>query len=72
MTLAGYTLKYRNQEPILNDPNRTGGFAVLDVHGHWRGTLKTGDVTYTGFAPTRPTARSGSRRLALHAARIST
>ena len=52
MTLAGYTLKYRNQEPILNDPNRTGGFAVLDVRGHWQGTLKTGDVTYTGFDET--------------------
>jgi cytochrome c-type biogenesis protein CcmF len=52
MSLAGYTLKYRNQEPILNDPNRTGGFAVLDVRGHWQGKLKTGDVTYTGFDET--------------------
>ena len=42
MTLAGYTLKYRNQEPILNDPNRTGGFAVLDVRGHWQGTAQDG------------------------------
>jgi cytochrome c-type biogenesis protein CcmF len=52
MSLAGYTLTYRNQEPILNDPNRTGGFAVLDVRGHWQGKLRTGDVTYTGFNET--------------------
>ena len=52
MSLAGYTLTYRKQEPILNDPNRTGGYAVLAVRGHWQGTLRSGDVTYTGFAET--------------------
>ena len=25
---------------------------MLDVRGHWQGTLKTGDVTYTGFDET--------------------
>ncbi len=52
MSLAGYTLTYRGADPILNDPNRTGSYAVLDVSGHYRGTLRTGDVTYTGFQET--------------------
>jgi cytochrome c-type biogenesis protein CcmF len=52
MTMAGYTLTYQKQDPILNDPNRTGGYAVLAVRGHWHGTLRSGDVTYTGFDET--------------------
>jgi cytochrome c-type biogenesis protein CcmF len=52
MSVAGYHLTYRTVEPIVNDPNRTGGYAVLDVTGHWTGTLRTGDVTYTGFQET--------------------
>jgi cytochrome c-type biogenesis protein CcmF len=49
MTVAGYTLRYVRTDPILNDPNRTGAFAVLDVTGRWNGTLRSGDVNYTGF-----------------------
>jgi cytochrome c-type biogenesis protein CcmF len=52
MDVAGYHLTYRAIDPIRNDPNRTGGYAVLDVSGHWQGTLRTGDITYTGFAET--------------------
>jgi len=52
MSLAGYKLTYRTIDPIRNDPNRTGGYAVMDVAGHWNGTLRTGDVTYTGFQET--------------------
>jgi cytochrome c-type biogenesis protein CcmF len=52
MHLAGYNLTYRTIDPIRDDPNRTGGYAVLDVAGHWSGVLKTGDVTYTGFQET--------------------
>jgi cytochrome c-type biogenesis protein CcmF len=52
MHVAGYSLTYRGREPIRNDPNRTGGYAVLDVGGHWSGTLRSGDVTYTGFDET--------------------
>ncbi|HEX7083094.1 MAG TPA: cytochrome c-type biogenesis CcmF C-terminal domain-containing protein [Gaiellaceae bacterium] len=47
--LAGYTLTYRGAEPIVGDPNRTGEYALLDVSGRWHGTLRTGDVNYTGF-----------------------
>jgi cytochrome c-type biogenesis protein CcmF len=50
--VAGYTLTYRGIDPIRNDPNRTGAYAVLGVSGPWRGTLRTGDVTYTGFQET--------------------
>jgi cytochrome c-type biogenesis protein CcmF len=50
--VAGYTLTYRSIDPIVNDPNRTGQYAVLDVSGHWHGTLRSGDVTYTGFDET--------------------
>jgi cytochrome c-type biogenesis protein CcmF len=50
--VAGYTLTYKGIDPIRNDPNRTGGYAVLSVAGHWHGTLRTGDVTYTGFQET--------------------
>ncbi len=52
MTLAGYSLTYRTIDPIRDDPNRTGGYAVMDVAGHWHGTLRSGDVTYTGFHET--------------------
>jgi len=52
MDVAGYHLTYRTIDPIQHDPNRTGGYAVLDVSGHWHGTLRTGDITYTGFAET--------------------
>jgi cytochrome c-type biogenesis protein CcmF len=52
MRIAGYQLTYQGQQPIRNDPNRTGGYAVLSVRGHWQGTLKSGDVTYTGFDET--------------------
>jgi cytochrome c-type biogenesis protein CcmF len=52
MSVGGYRLTYRTIEPIVNDPNRTGGYAVLDVDGHWHGTLRSGDVTYTGFQET--------------------
>jgi cytochrome c-type biogenesis protein CcmF len=52
MDVAGYHLTYRTIDPIQGDPNRTGGYAVLDVSGHWKGTLRTGDITYTGFAET--------------------
>jgi cytochrome c-type biogenesis protein CcmF len=51
-TVAGYTLTYKSIDPIVNDPNRTGEYAVLDVTGHWHGTLRSGDVTYTGFDET--------------------
>jgi len=50
--VAGYTLTYRSIDPIVNDPNRTGEYAVLGVSGHWHGTLRSGDVTYTGFDET--------------------
>jgi cytochrome c-type biogenesis protein CcmF len=52
MHVAGYTLTYRRIDPIRNDANRTGGYAVMDVSGHWRGVLRSGDVTYTGFDET--------------------
>jgi cytochrome c-type biogenesis protein CcmF len=51
-TVAGYHLTYRKIDPIVGDPNRTGGYAVVDVTGHWRGTLRSGDVTFTGFQET--------------------
>jgi cytochrome c biogenesis factor len=50
--VAGYTLTYRSIDPIVNDPNRTGQYAVLGVSGHWSGTLRSGEVTYTGFDET--------------------
>jgi cytochrome c-type biogenesis protein CcmF len=50
--VAGYTLTYRGVDPIRNDPNRTGEYAVLDVSGRYHGTLRSGDVTYTGFQET--------------------
>ena len=51
-TVAGYRLTYQGLDPIRNDPNRTGAYAVLGVSGRWHGTLRTGDVTYTGFQET--------------------
>ena len=51
-TVAGYTLTFLGTQPIRNDPNRTGGYAGLAVKGHWHGTLRSGDVTYTGFGET--------------------
>jgi cytochrome c-type biogenesis protein CcmF len=45
----GYRLRYVGIDPIRNDPNRTGRYAVLDVSGRWHGTLRSGSVTYTGF-----------------------
>jgi cytochrome c-type biogenesis protein CcmF len=45
----GYTLRYTGLDPIRNDPNRKGQYAVLDVSGRWHGTLRSGSVTYTGF-----------------------
>jgi cytochrome c-type biogenesis protein CcmF len=50
--VAGYRLTFEGVDPIRNDPNRTGGYAVLKVAGRWNGTLRTGDVTYTGFQET--------------------
>jgi cytochrome c-type biogenesis protein CcmF len=50
--VAGYHLTYQQIDPITNDPNRTGGYAVMNVGGHWHGTLRTGDITYTGFQET--------------------
>jgi len=51
-SVAGYHLTYVGIDPIRNDPNRTGQYAVLRVSGDWQGTLRTGDVTYTGFQET--------------------
>jgi cytochrome c-type biogenesis protein CcmF len=51
-SIDGYHLTYRGIAPIRNDPNRTGGYALLDVSGRWHGTLRSGDVTYTGFQET--------------------
>jgi cytochrome c-type biogenesis protein CcmF len=48
-TVGGYQLSYQGVAPIRNDPNRVGEYAVLHVSGDWNGTLRTGDVTYTGF-----------------------
>jgi cytochrome c-type biogenesis protein CcmF len=48
-TVGGYHLSYQGVDPIRNDPNRAGEYAVLRVSGDWNGTLRTGDVTYTGF-----------------------
>jgi cytochrome c-type biogenesis protein CcmF len=50
--VAGYRLTYDGVDPIRNDPNRTGEYAVLNVRGRWNGTMRTGDVTYTGFQET--------------------
>jgi cytochrome c-type biogenesis protein CcmF len=50
--VAGYRITYQGLDPIRNDPNRTGAYAVLSIAGHWNGTLRTGDVTYTGFQET--------------------
>jgi cytochrome c-type biogenesis protein CcmF len=50
--VAGYRIAYQGLDPIRNDPNRTGAYAVLNVSGRWHGTLRTGDVTYTGFQET--------------------
>src|SRR5579885_729100 len=50
--VAGYRLTYLRTEPIVGDPNRTGQYAVLNVGGRWHGTLRTGQVTYTGFQDT--------------------
>jgi len=50
--VAGYHLTYERIDPIRNDPNRTGRYAVLNVSGRWNGTLRTGQVTYTGFQET--------------------
>jgi cytochrome c-type biogenesis protein CcmF len=51
-TVDGYHLAYQGVDPIVNDPNRTGQYAVLRVSGPWSGTLRTGNVTYTGFDET--------------------
>jgi len=51
-TVAGYRLTYQGLDPIRNDPNRTGAYAVLAVSGRYHGTLRSGDVTYTGFQET--------------------
>jgi cytochrome c-type biogenesis protein CcmF len=51
-SVAGYRLTYLRTDPVLNDPNRTGEYALLRVGGRWRGTLRTGQVTYTGFQET--------------------
>ncbi|HEX5449092.1 MAG TPA: heme lyase CcmF/NrfE family subunit [Gaiellaceae bacterium] len=51
-SVAGYTLTYTGIDPIRNDPNRTGEYAVLNVNGHWKGTMRSGSVTYTGFQET--------------------
>jgi cytochrome c-type biogenesis protein CcmF len=51
-TVAGYTLRFAGVDPIRNDPNRTGAYAVLDVSGRYHGVLRTGHVTYTGFQET--------------------
>jgi len=51
-SVAGYTLTYTGVDPIRNDPNRTGEYAVLNVTGHWQGTLRSGSITYTGFQET--------------------
>ena len=51
-SVAGYRLTYTGIDPIRNDPNRTGEYAVLNVTGHWQGTMRSGSVTYTGFQET--------------------
>jgi len=51
-TVGAYHLTYEGVDPIRNDPNRTGQYAVLHVSGPWSGTLRTGNVTYTGFDET--------------------
>jgi cytochrome c-type biogenesis protein CcmF len=51
-SVAGYRLTYERIDPISGDPNRTGGYAVMNVTGHWNGVLRSGDVTYTGFQET--------------------
>ena len=51
-TVAGYRLTYQGLDPIRNDPNRTGAYAGLAVSGRYHGTLRSGDVTYTGFQET--------------------
>jgi cytochrome c-type biogenesis protein CcmF len=51
-TVGGYHLTYQGVDPIRNDPNRVGQYAVLRVSGDWSGTLRSGDVTYTGFNET--------------------
>src|SRR5579884_2740270 len=51
-SVAGYHLTYLRTDEIQNDPNRTGQYAVLRVGGRWHGTLRTGQVTYTGFQET--------------------
>jgi cytochrome c-type biogenesis protein CcmF len=51
-SVAGYTLTYTGIDPIRNDPNRRGEYAVLNVAGHWKGTMRSGQVTYTGFQET--------------------
>jgi cytochrome c-type biogenesis protein CcmF len=48
-TVGNYHLTYQGVDPIRNDPNRVGEYAVMHVSGDWNGTLRTGDVTYTGF-----------------------
>ena len=50
--VGAYHLTYEGVDPIRNDPNRTGQYAVLHVSGPWSGTLRTGNVTYTGFDET--------------------
>jgi cytochrome c-type biogenesis protein CcmF len=51
-TVDGYRMTYQGIAPIRNDPNRTGGYAVLNVSGRYHGQLRSGDVTYTGFQET--------------------
>jgi cytochrome c-type biogenesis protein CcmF len=51
-SVGAYRLTYEGVDPIRNDPNRVGRYAVLHVSGPWSGTLRTGNVTYTGFDET--------------------
>jgi len=51
-SVAGYRLHFGGVDRIRNDPNRTGQYAVLNVSGRWQGTMRTGQVTYTGFQET--------------------
>ena len=49
MTVAGYHLTYRGATHI-DTPNAQRVQALIDVRGPWSGRLRTGSVTYTGFA----------------------
>ena len=52
-TVAGYTLTYTGIDPIRNDPNRRGEYAVPQRRRPLEGNAsQPGDVTYTGFQET--------------------